>query len=333
MALFTDLILPDMNTSITRRQFVHRAAAASLFSLLPELPTRAASFRHRIRQAMIVAEVTPQAMEPLKEAGFEGVETTVVCSESEAQKGRAVAEKLGMKVHSVLRGWMDYNSSDPSKVDSSIEKTRDSLRTAHVYGASAILLVPCRVEGLPMPKPWDFKIDFDSKNGHVSRVVDGDNEPFAGYIKAQNKATDMTRAAVEKLIPLAEQLKVIIAIENVWNNLWVKPDLFRHLITSFNNPWVKAYFDIGNHVKYAPPQDWIRALGSLIVKLHVKDFKLNREEEQGGKFVRLRDGSVDWPAVRRAIDEVGYDGWGTIEDKGLTLAEFKRRFDLIEAGE
>ena len=39
---------------------------------------------------------------------------------------------------------------------------------------------------------------------------------------------------------------------------------------------------LGNHVKYEPLQNWIRALGPLIVKLHVKDFKLN-EDGYGGK--------------------------------------------------
>ena len=125
---------------------------------------------------------------------------------------------------------------------------------------------------------------------------------------------------------------MIIALENVWNNLWVKPDLFRHFVASFNDPWVKAYFDIGNHVKYAPPQAWVRALGPLIAKLHVKDFQLN-PDGHGGKFVHPREGSIDWPAVRRALDEVGYDGWASIEDGGLPLAEFSRRFDLIEQGQ
>jgi hexulose-6-phosphate isomerase len=320
-----------MNKTLTRRQFIKRSSAASLLSLMPHVVAAATPFRGRIRKAMIVAEVTDQALEPLKEAGFEGVETTNVCAEAEAQKGRAVAEKLGMRVHSVLRGWMDFNSSDPQKVESSLESTRNALRAAKAYGADAILLVPCRVVGIPMPEPWEFKIDFDNKTGHVTRVIAGDNEPFGAYIKAQNTATDMTRTAVEKLIPLAEELKVIIALENVWNNLWVKPELFRYLVASFGNPWVKAYFDIGNHVKYTPPQDWVRTLGPLIAKLHMKDFKLN-PDGHGGKFVHPRDGSIDWPAVRRALDEVGYDGWATIEDKGLPLAEFRQRFDLIEAG-
>ncbi len=320
-----------MTNPMTRRQFISRAAMGGLAAATCCLTVQAAPFRGRIRKAMIVKEVTEQALEPLKAAGFHGVETTYICPEAEAAAGRAVAEKLGMRVHSLLCGWMDFNSDDPAKVEASLETTRKALRAAKACGADAILVVPCRVEGMPMPEPWEFDIAFDEKTGHVNRVIAGDNTKFEAYIKAQNRATDTSRIAVEKLIPLAEELKVIIALENVWNNLWVKPAIYRNFIASFANPWVKSYFDIGNHVKYAPPQDWIKALGPLIVKLHVKDFKLN-DDGRGGKFVHPRDGSINWPAVRQALDEAGYDGWGTIEDRGLELAEFSRRFDLIESG-
>jgi hypothetical protein len=37
--------------------------------------------------------------------------------------------------------------------------------------------------------------------------------------------------------------------------------------------------------------------------------------------------------VRKALDEVGYNGWATIEDGGLPLKEFNKRIDLIFAGE
>jgi hexulose-6-phosphate isomerase len=315
-----------------RRQFIRNVTAAGIGITVSAATVEAAAFRGRIRKAMIVGEVTEKALEPLKEAGFEGVETTHICPEAEAAKGRAVAQQLGLRVHSVLRGWMEFNSDDPKKVEDSLESTRKALRAAKAYGADAILLVPCRVGGMAMPEPWEFDIEFDKKTGHVTRVAAGDNSRYEAYINAQNHATDTSRAAVEKLIALAEELKVIIALENVWNNLWVKPDLFRHFVASFNHPWVKAYFDIGNHVKYAPPQDWVKALGSLIAKLHMKDFKLN-PDGHGGRFVHPRDGSIDWPAVRRELDEAGYDGWATIEDGGLPLAEFRRRFDLIESGQ
>ncbi len=317
---------------LSRRQFITTATAASLLTLLPGLPAaRAATFRGKIRKAMIVAEVTEKALEPLKAAGFDGVETTHICSETEAAAGRAVAEKLGMKVHSVLRGWMEFNSEDPQKVEASLANVRLALRAAKAYGASAILVVPCRVAGMPMPEPWNFDIAFDEKTGHVTRVAAGDNSQYEAYISAQNRATDTSRVAVEKLIPLAEELKVVIALENVWNNLWVKPALYKQFIASFANPWVKSYFDIGNHVKYAPPQDWIKALGPLIAKLHIKDFQLN-PDGHGGKFVHPRDGSIDWPAVRRALSDASYDGWATIEDGGLEFPEFSRRFDLIVEG-
>jgi L-ribulose-5-phosphate 3-epimerase len=322
------VVLNQMN----RRQFVGRATALGLLASTPHPLLRAANTRKPLRKAMIVKEVTEPALEPLKAAGFQGVETSHVCPEAEAAAGRAVAEKLGLRVHSVLRGWMEFNSEDPQKVEDSLEKTRMGLRAAKAYGADAILLVPCRVSGMPMPEAWEFDIEFDKKTCHVTRVAAGDNSRYETYIKAQNRATDTSRAAVEKLVPLAEELKVIIALENVWNNLWVKPALYRQFVASFGSPWVKSYFDIGNHTKYAPPQEWIKTLGPLIAKLHIKDFKLNADGH-GGKFVHPRDGSIDWPAVRRALDETGYDGWATIEDGGLELAEFSRRFDLINAGE
>src|ERR1041385_2512917 len=206
---------------MNRRQFISHASAAGLATTMFGLPVRAATFRGRIRKAMIIGEVTERALEPLKTAGFDGVETTHICPEDEAAKGRAVAEKLGMRVHSVLRGWMEFNSDDPKKVEDSLENTRKALRAAHAYGSDDILLVPCRIGGMAMPPPRGFVIEFDKKNGHVKRVVKGDNSKFEAYIQAQNRATDTSRAAVEKLIPLAEQLKVVIGLENVWNNLWV----------------------------------------------------------------------------------------------------------------
>ncbi|MDB5301781.1 MAG: hypothetical protein JWO87_3444, partial [Phycisphaerales bacterium] len=292
---------------VTRRGFLATATAAT--ALCAGLPASGGEFRGKLRKAMIIQAVTEEALKPLKEAGFDGVESTNVCPETEAVKGRAIAEGMGMRVHSVLRGWMEFNSSDPKKVEAGMESTRMALRAAKAYGADDILLVPCRVSGMPMPEPWEFKIEFDEKTGHVTRVVEGDNSKYSEYIKAHNRAVDTSRVAVEKLIPLAEELKVVIGLENVWNNLWVQPAFYKHFVASFANKWVKSYFDIGNHVKYAPPQEWIKTLGKLIVKLHVKDFKLN-PDGHGGAFVHPRDGSIDWPAVRAALDEAGYDGWG-----------------------
>lgn len=287
----------------------------------------------KLRKAMILKELTPTALQPLAAAKFDGCETMDIVGDAEAAQKRKLVESMGLRVHSVLRGWMSFNSDDPAKVEETIELTRQAMRAAHVYGADAILLVPCRIGGVDMPAPKDLAIEFDEKTGHVTRIVKDGNEKYAKYIAEQNKATDGSKRAVEKLLPLAEELKVIIGLENVWNNLWLSPALYRNFVASFNNPWARAYFDIGNHVKFRPPEEWIRTLGKgMICKLHIKDFHINEEMKGGGRFVHPRDGDINWPAVRAALSEVEYDGWATIEDGGLPLEEFARRFDLIAAG-
>ena len=291
-----------------------------------------ATFTTQLRKALILEKLSEDKLKQLKDAGFDGLEAGVVAPQ-EAEKYRALADQLGLKIHSVLRGWAEFNSSDRGKVEASFAKTEDALRAAQGFGADAVLLVPCRIGGVRMPKPWEFQIEFDPNSGHLTKVVFGDNAPYAEYIQAHNHALDTSREMVKRLIPLAEKTGVVIALENVWNNLWVRPALFKHFLESFQSRWVKAYFDIGNHVKYAPPEEWILALGPLLAKCHVKDFQLNPADPNGeGKFVNIRDGSVRWPVVRSALDKVGYNGWLTIEGGDLSVEEHRQRLDLIIAG-
>ncbi len=319
-----------MNHRIDRREFTGTVAAIGLGLCLGG-QARAEPLKTTLHKALI-GTPSDETFASWKAAGFEGMESRKWnTSPKEAAADRKVAEKHGMRIHSVLRGWTSFNSPDKGKVAADVESVETALRACQGYGADALLLVPCRIGGMPMPEPWEFDIAFDEKTCHVKKVASGDSAKYAEYIKAHNHATDASRQAVEKLIPVAEKTGVVIAVENVWNNLWVKPALFARFIASFDSPWVQAYFDIGNHVKYAPPQEWIHALGKLITKCHVKDFQLN-PDGHGGKFVHPRDGSVDWPAVRKELERIGYSGWMTIEDRGLSTEEFSKRLDLIIAG-
>ncbi len=325
-----------MNTHLTRREWMAGSTTAGLGLLASRDLCHAKDDKAVLHKAMIIGKPDEANLQPLKAAGFDGVECNAIVSLEEAEVSRKIAEKMGMRIHSVLRGWAEFNSEDPKKVESSLQVTENALKAAKGYGSDAVLLVPCRIGGkgsnLTMPEAWEFEIEFDEKTGHLQRVAAGDNTKYQDYIAAHNRSLDTSIAAVQKLLPLAEKLKVVIALENVWNNLWVKPALFKHFVASFHNPWVKAYFDIGNHVKYAPPEQWIQALGSLLVKVHIKDFKLN-PDGHGGQFVHPRDGSVNWPVVRQALGKAGYEGWLTIEDNGLPLEEFSKRLDLIIAGQ
>jgi len=312
---------------LDRREFLKATAAAGV-GLAAAARLGAAPFKTTLHKATISGKPSEPGLKQLKDAGFEGIECGAWnVKPEEAAKSRELAEKLGMRIHSVMRAWVNFNTAS---AEGDIQSVETALRAAQGYGADAILLVPCRIGG-GGPQPWEFDIEFDEKTGLITRVAKGDNAKYKTYIEAHNHATETSTTALKKLIPVAEETKVVIALENVWNNLWVKPAIFAHFVASFQSPWVQAYFDIGNHVKYAPPEEWVRALGTLTAKLHAKDFKLNADGK-GGNWAKIGEGSVNWPAVRQELEKVGKDLWLTNESGGLSLQELSRRFDLINQG-
>jgi len=316
-----------VSTRHTRRTFLATSAAG--LGLLAARRGAAAPFKTTIHKAVIQGYPTEASLKKIKDAGFEGIECRAWNKPpAEAAKAREIAEKVCVRIHSVMRAWVNFNN--PKSVERDIASVETALKAAQAYGADAILLVPCRIGG-PTPQPWEFDIEFDEKTGHITRVVAGDNSKYKPYIEAHNRSSDASIEALKKLIPVAEQTKVVIALENVWNNMWVKPPIFKWFVASFKSPWVGAYFDIGNHVKYAPPEQWLRELGTLTVKLHAKDFKLN-PDGHGGNWAKIGEGSVNWPAVRAEIERIGKDLWLTNESGGFSLEEFARRFDLINQG-
>ncbi len=290
-------------------------------------------FKTKLQKALIAGVADDATCERIAKAGFPGMELQKKdVTVEQAQQGRLTAEKHGLKIHSFMGGWADFNNADADARRKSIDDVKRLIQVTAAYGASAILLVPCRVGG-GMPKPSQFKIDYDPKTLVVKSVVEGDNVPYSAYIEAQNKATEMSRKAVEELIPVAARANVTIALENVWNNLWVLPDFAAAFVRSFDNEQVKAYLDLGNNIRYAPTEQWLRKLGKNIVKLHIKDFKIDREKKNDGDFVPIGKGSVDWKSVRQVIDEIGYNGWVTIESGGFTDVEHSVLMDRFFAGQ
>ncbi|MCL2742313.1 MAG: sugar phosphate isomerase/epimerase [Planctomycetaceae bacterium] len=286
----------------------------------------------RLLKALITKTPTDEYCEKLTKAGFDGIEVqNWDVSVEEARQARAFVEKHGLCIHSVMRGWTNFNASEKEKVDADIQSVETSLRAAAAYGASTVLLVPCRIGGMTMPEPWDFDIDFDPKTLNVKTVAAGDNSAYADYIKAQNLATEVSIRAVETLIPTAAREGVIIALENVGNNLWSTPEFLAAFVKSFGSPWVQTYFDLGNHTRYSRCEEWLTALQGTIVKLHIKDSAISEAKgKRGGgpsQRVPIGTGTIDWKNVRKVLEEIRYSGWMTVESSGLTDAEHSKFLD------
>ena len=322
--------------TISRRNFLGAVAATASIGFLPSSQAQEQNsgkgIPSQIYKARITSVPTDAICEEWKAAGFDGMEVQKWdASVSEARASRLTAEKHNIKIHSVMRGWTDFNQ--PDNYDSDIESVKTALRAASAYGAEAVLLVPCRIGGMQMPEPWNFDVDFDPQTLQIKTVAEGDNTFFADYIAAHNTATEATIRAVESLIPTADKEGVRICLENVWNNLWCTPKFFAAFCKYFDDPWVGCYFDLGNHIKYARCEEWIKALGNSIAKLHIKGYKINEIKGKlgggPGDWIRVDQASVDWKSVRKLLAEIGYNGWITVEENVLSNEEYSRFLDQM----
>lgn len=240
------------------------------------------------------------------DAGFEAVEAYTTEDQRVAEQIKRAADDSKIRITSVMNQahWpFPLSSSDPEAVRKSIEGMKTSLRNAKLWGADAVLLVPAVVNS-------------------QTRYQD---------------AWDRSQKQIRELMPLAEELKVVIAVEEVWNKFLLSPLEFANYVDGFRSPWVKAYFDIGNVVIFGFPQDWIRTLGKRIVKVHLKDFKVTSKgfSPFTADFVNLGEGDVDWPEVRKALAEIGYSGAVTAElDSGdlAYLTDVRKRIERLVLG-
>ena len=280
-----------MRTHSTRREFLKGAtAAAAGAALRPQstafagAPASPASGTLPIRKGVLL-DMLPKKLsyadrfKMARDVGFEVVQAPTTRDPREAEEIKRAADGAGMAIDSVMN--MDHwkyplSSGDPAVVEKSMEGMRTSLHNAKLWGADAVLLVPAVVN------------------------------PETSYRDAWTRSQEQIR----KLLPLAEELRVDISLEEVWNKFLLSPLEFARYVDEFKSPWARAWFDVGNVVLFGYPQDWIRTLGKRIDKLHLKDFK---RRQSSYEWVNLGEGDVDWPAVRGALVEIGFSGSATVE--------------------
>lgn len=295
----------------SRREFLKSSAAAAVLiagssSLAEESLSGNSSKSFEIKKGLVY-DMLPQTLSHAerfrlaREVGFEVVQAPTTSDERTVEEIKSAADKAGIRIDSVMN--MDHweyplSSSDPAVVEKSLSGMRTSLRNAKLWGSDVVLLVPA--------------------------VVNAQTSYRGAWARSQQH--------IRKLIPLASELKVVIGIEEVWNKFLLSPLEMQRYIAEFNSPWIKVWFDTGNVLLYGYPQDWIRTLGKSIAKLHIKDFK---REKDGYKWVNLGDGDTDWPEVRKALVEIEYTGSAIVELEGGNedyLRDVSKRLDRLLLG-
>ncbi|WP_154658049.1 sugar phosphate isomerase/epimerase family protein [Fictibacillus gelatini] len=225
-----------------------------------------------------------------KEYGYDGVELNLSedgqspihmeSTEESLLKVVDLAKEYSLELPSIstaLHWKYALTDNDQSLREKGKEVVGKMVEAASIIGAKHVLVVP----------------------GLVSDVVSYD------------VAYERSLAAFKELAEVAEEKKVHIGVENVWNKFLLSPLEMRNFIDEVASGWVGVYFDVGNVLQFGFPEQWIKILGKRICAVHVKDF--SRAVGNINGFVPLLAGDVAWEEVIQALEEIGYDGYITPE--------------------
>jgi len=307
-----------LNTPVTRRSFLAGSgvlvAGASLpmaeavarpqATTAPGAEPRPRSIRKAVKLGMVAGGGSVlEKFQLLAALGYDGVEVDSP-SDLDPDEVLAARDATGLVIHGVVDSahWRSP-LSDPTETVRA--RGRAALETAlgdcRRYGGSTVLLVPAVV------------------NKRVSYA----------------EAYERSQTQIKRVLPLAEEHGVAIAIENVWNNFLLSPLEAARYVDELESPSIGWYLDVGNIVNYGWPEQWVRTLGRRILKLDIKEYSRRKRDDEGlwkGFDVEIGEGDCDWPAVMAALDAIGYVGWATAEVRGgdaARLKEIAARMDRV----
>lgn len=297
-----------MNPNFSRREFLKTGAGAVAFAtLVPNAssadkpPQQKPSLKKAIMFATVSLPGTVlEKFKAVKDAGFAGVEPMSHMDVEEVLKAR---DETGLQIPSVCCAthWKEnLVSPNPAERERGLAGLKQSLQDAKKYGATSVLFVPA--------------------------VVSKQVSYADAYTRSQGE--------LRKALPLAEELGVKIAIENVWNNFLLSPLEAARYVDELQSPAFGWHFDIGNVLRYGWPEQWIPILGARIQKLHIKEYSRKKMESAGlwkGFDAPFLEGDNNWPAIMKSLNQIGYHGWAIAEQGGgKTLEGLKDLSDRMD---
>ncbi|HNQ90608.1 MAG TPA: sugar phosphate isomerase/epimerase family protein [Verrucomicrobiota bacterium] len=295
---------------MNRRDFLSTTTAAAGALAVCGAPTILAAeetwpLKGRIYKSLKIGMVKvpgslTEKLQALKELGYRGVEMDSPGMDVEATRQAVAASGLAVDGTVCSTHWgIRHSDKNPETRAKALADLKTALRDTKAVGGHTVLLV----------------------------VGSGDDGTEA-------EVWERSVANIRQALPLAAELGVVIAVENVWNKFLYAHDgpadqtaeKLAKYVDEFKSPWLGVQFDLGNHQKYGSPAAWVRTLGRRIVKLDVKDWG------RKAGWAKIGEGDVDWPEVRRALHDIGYIGYAAAEVGGGdrdVLREVSQQMDRV----
>ena len=272
---------------LTRRAFPFTLAAPLLAARRTHLAVSTYSYWH-FRGPKVPFE---KIIENAAEIGFDGVELLHRQFESEDPaylnrvKKLAAANGLSLPMLSIHQ---DFVSPDAAERQKNIDHTKHCMDLASQLGIPLVRLNSGR---------WKTIKSFDEL-----MKVKGDEPPLPGY-KLQD-AVDWCVDSIEKCLPHAEKLGVVLALENHWG-LTTSVDTLLAIWKRVNSPWLGLNLDTGNY-----PGDPYEGIAQLAPNATIVQAKMYYG---GGEWYTL---DLDYPRIAGILKKAGFKGWVSLEMEG-----------------
>lgn len=241
-----------------------------------------------------------EVLKNLSELGYKAVEWTLAHfnprskSTEELRDLVKLTESFGMEVSEVVVQ-QDFVTFDESARKDRIELVKECIKAAGEVGVKVLNV-------FSGPAAWNPKA------------------PVLFRDIQEGQAWDMVLGAYDELVPLAEKNDVYLAVEAVFSMICRDYYTTRVLMDHFDSPHLGVNMDPSHYVLYRNDAAWaVKQLGDRIKHVHLKDV-VGVPGEAGKSFLfpLLGEGLVDWKAFFQSLDDVGYEGYASVEFESFT---------------
>jgi sugar phosphate isomerase/epimerase len=209
----------------------------------------------------------------------------------ETRQVMRLLNRLGLECASVSPTELNLVSTNPDYAALSREHLRLSLELAHDLEAGAVVFAPGRLFVLN-PAPID-----DARSALLRQI--------------------------ELLVPEAERLGVVLAVEAVPFGFMQTGAAVADVVDAVGSPWLQATYDAANTLATEAPDVGLSALGERLGVMHVSGAWLDR-----WAHASVRDSDVDLGACMAALRGIGFTGPTIYELVDGTDPEARLRDDL-----
>jgi len=249
----------------------------------------------------------------LSNLGYDGVEWTLAHfnprtkSRKELNKLIKLTKSYGLEISDIVVQQDVISLNEKIRRDR-IELVKECIETASEVGVSIVNL-------FSGPAPWHAK---------APRIPEDISE---------GKAWEQVLEAYSEFVNFAEKYKVYLAVEPVWGHLCHDYYTTNELMGSFNSEYLGINIDPSNCVLYRNDISWVvRKWNRKIKHVHLKDV-IGRPGVSGKDFMfpLLGEGMIDWKVFLRALDEIGYEGFFSVEFESFNYYRNVLNSDPVKA--